>query len=208
MGQIKNYLKSALAIGLLAISTVMSAQMKSGYRFGLNLTTMTIKTKGIASKPETPMGVHFGGNYEIPLKGNFSLLSGFLFSSKGSDYKIDSIDFSLAPTYIEIPVNLAYNFGSRATKISLFAGPYSAFVIGGYKIVSGSGFKYLAFGAGRNNDLKSFDFGFNFGVGVNIKGYLISAQYGIGLTNLSPTDDSKMRNMVIGISISSLKKNK
>jgi hypothetical protein len=187
---------------------VMSAQMKSGYRFGLNLTTMTIKAKGLGSKPETPMGVHFGSNYEIPLMRNFSFLTGFLFSSKGSDFKIDTVDFSLTPTYMEIPVNIVYNFGSKATKISLFAGPYSACAIGGYKIVSGSGFKYLAFGADENNDLKYFDVGFNFGVGVNIKGFVISAQYGIGLVNLSPTDDSKIRNKVIGISISSLKKNK
>jgi hypothetical protein len=186
----------------------MSAQIKSGYRFGLNLTTMTIKTKGLCSKPETPMGVQFGYNYEIPLIRNFSFTTSFLFSSKGTDYKIDTVDFSLTPTYIEIQVNIAYNFGSKATKISLFAGPYSACAIGGYKIVSGYGFKYLAFGAGKNNDLKYFDLGFNFGFGVNIKDFVISAQYGIGLTNLSPTDDSIIRNKVIGISIISLKKHK
>lgn len=178
--------------------------MKSGFRFGMNLTTMTIQTKGITLRPETPFGVHFGTNYEIPFNRNFSIFYGFLFSSKGSDYKIDTIDISLAPTYIEIPVNIAYNFGSGATKISLFAGPYTACAIGGYKIVSGGGFKYMAFGPGANNDLKSLDFGFNLGIGVNIKGYLISAQYGIGMRNISPADDSKMRNRVFGISVSAL----
>jgi hypothetical protein len=48
-------MKSTLAIVFLAISTVMSAQMKSGFRFGLNLTTMTIETQGLCSKPETPI---------------------------------------------------------------------------------------------------------------------------------------------------------
>jgi len=45
----------------------------------------------------------------------------------------------------------------------------------------------------------------NFGAGINIKGLLISAQYGIGLTNISPmaSADIKMKNKVIGISISS-----
>jgi hypothetical protein len=182
--------------------------MKSGYKFGLNLTTMTIKTIGLGSKPETLPGIHFGYNYEIPLIRNLSFLTGFLFSSKGAVYKIDNVNFSLTPTYIEIPANIACNFGSKATKISLFAGPYLACAMGGYKIVSGGGFKYLALGGGKNSDLKYFDFGLNFGVGVNIKGYLISAQYGIGLTNVSPKDDSIMRNKVIGISISSLKKHK
>ena len=186
----------------------MNAQIKSGYWFGMNLTTMTIITKGISTKAETPMGIHFGGNFELPLNRNFSILSGFVFSSKGADYKIDSISFSLAPTYIEIPVNVAYSFRLKATRVLLFAGPYSACAIGGYKIVSGKRYRYLTFGTSENDDLKRFDFGFNFGVGVNIKGFLVSAQYGIGLTNISPTNDSKMKNRVIGISISSLKENK
>jgi hypothetical protein len=196
-----------LTIVLLAYSTVMNAQIKSGYKFGMNLTKMTIITKGINSKPETPMGIHFGCNYEIPLRGNFSILSGFVFSSKGGNYKIDTVGFSLIPTYIEIPFNVACNFGSKTTKILLYAGPYSACAIGGYKILSGNEFKYLTFGASENNDLKYFDFGFNFGVGVNIKGFIVSAQYGIGLTNISPADDLRMRNKVIGISISTLKEN-
>ena len=169
---------------------------------------MTIKTKGLVSKPETPLGVHFGYNFEFPIKRNFTFLTGFIFSSKGSDYKIDTAVISLTPTYIEIPVNIVSNFRLKATIISLFAGPYLACAIGGYKIEPGGGFKYLTFGAGKNKDLKYFDFGFNFGAGVNIKGFLISAQYGFGLTNLSPTDYSTMRNKVIGISISSLKKYK
>jgi hypothetical protein len=54
--------------------------------------------------------------------------------------------------------------------------------------------------------LKPFDIGLNFGAGINIKGLMISAQYGIGLANLSPVTigDSEMKNKVIGISISSL----
>jgi Outer membrane protein beta-barrel domain len=188
-----------------AFSIVINAQLKSGYRFGINLTTMTIKTKGLSSKPETPIGIHFGGYYEIPVNRHFSIFSGFIFSSKGTDYEIDTIGISLTPTYIEIPVNFAYYLGSKATKISLFAGPYSACAIGGYKIVSGNEFKYLSFGAGKDRDLKYFDFGFNFGAGIKIKRYVISIQYGTGITNVSPANDLKMRNKVIGISITSLK---
>jgi hypothetical protein len=179
--------------------------MTSGIRIGMNLTTMTIKTKGISTKPETPIGIHFGVNYEISLKRNFSILTGFILSSKGADYKIDTVDFSLTPAYIEIPVNIAYSFDIEPIKISLFAGTYSACAIGGYKIVLGNEVKYLNFGTGKNNDLKYFDFGFNFGVGVNIRKYIISGQYGIGITNVSPANDSKMKNKVIGISIIKLK---
>jgi hypothetical protein len=202
----KIYLKSALAILLMVSFTDAQAQIKPGYIFGLNLSTVTLKTKGISSKPETPAGIHFGGFLEIPIKGNFALQPGLLLSAKGSNFKIDSTEFSLAPVYLEVPVMVVYSFGSDAVKISLFAGPYFACGIGGYKIESEGGFKYLSFGSGENKDLKPFDIGLNFGAGVNIKGFMISAQYGIGLLNILPstTTDSEIKNKVIEISISSL----
>jgi hypothetical protein len=202
----KNYLKSSLAIFLTIAFTDVHAQIIPGYIFGMNLSTMTLKTKGISSKPETPIGIHFGGFFEIPLNGNITLQPSLLFSAKGSNYKIDTVEFSLSPIYIEVPVIAVYSFGSDVIKISLFAGPYFACGVGGYKIESGGELKNISFGSGKNNDLKPFDIGLNFGAGINIKGLLISAQYGIGLTNLSPVTigDSEMKNKVIGISISSL----
>jgi len=202
----KNYLKCAMAIFLTVAFTDMQAQIKAGYIFGLNLSTMTLKTQGISSHPDTPIGIHFGGFFEIPIKDNFTLQPGLLVSAKGSNYKIDSVEFSLSPIYLEVPVIAVYSFRIDAIKISLFAGPYFACGVGGYKIESGSELKNISYGSGENNDLKPFDIGLNFGAGVNIKGLLISAQYGMGLANVSPvaTIDSEMKNRVIGISISSL----
>jgi hypothetical protein len=202
----KNYLKSSLAIFLTIAFTDVHSQIIPGYIFGMNLSTMTLKTKGISSKPETPIGIHFGGFFEIPLNGNITLQPSLLFSAKGSNYKIDNVEFSLSPIYIEVPVIAVYSFGSDVIKISLFAGPYFACGVGGYKIESGSELKNISFGSGKNNDLKPFDIGLNFGAGINIKDLMISAQYGIGLANLFPVaiGDSEMKNKVIGISISSL----
>lgn len=202
----KNYLKSALAIFLTVTFTELHAQIKSEYVFGLNLSTMTVKTKGISYDTETPVGFHFGRFFEIPLVGNFALQPSLLFSAKGSDYKIDTLDISISPIYFEVPVNAVYTFGSHVVKVSLFAGPYFACGIGGYKIESGGELKYINYGSGENHDLKPFDIGLNLGTRVNIKGLLISVQYGIGLANISPvtTFDSEMKNQVIGISISGL----
>jgi hypothetical protein len=204
--QLRNNLKPVFAIFLTIAFTDVHAQIIPGYIFGLNLSTMTLKTKGISSKPETPIGIHFGGFFEVPLKNNLALQPSLLLSAKGSNYKIDTVEFSLSPIYIEVPVIVVYRFGSDAIKISLFAGPYFACGVGGYKIESGSELKNISFGSGKNNDLKPFDIGLNFGAGINIKGLLISAQYGIGLSNLSPVTlyVSEMKNKVIGISISSL----
>jgi hypothetical protein len=201
-----NYLKSVLGIIFAVAFTNLHAQIKSGYVFGLNFSTVTLKTNGISSDPETPVGVHFGVFYEIPLKRNFALQPALLFSAKGSNYKIDTVEFSLSPIYIEVPVNAVYSFGSDVFKISLYAGPYFAVGMGGYKIISGGELKSITYGSGVTKDLKIFDAGLNFGAGINIKGLLVSAQYGIGLTNVSSvkTNVSEMKNKVIGISISSL----
>ena len=156
-----SYLKTALAILLAVGFTDMDGQIKTGYIFGLNLSTMTMKNMGISSNPETPVGIHFGGVIEIPLRANFTLQPALLFSAKGTNYKIDSAEFSISPIYIEVPVMAIYSFGSDAVKISLFAGPYFAFGMGGYKIESGGELKDINFGSGEKSDLKPFDIGFD-----------------------------------------------
>ena len=201
----RTFLKPVIAAILIFSFASTLAQVKTEYIIGLNLSTMTLKTHGISSKGSTPAGIHFGGLIEVPLKGRFTLQSGLLFSAKGSDYKVDTVEFSISPIYIEVPVNAVYSFGSDVVKISLFAGPYFACGLGGYKFGSGAGIENIRFGSGKNHDLKPFDIGLNFGAGINIKGLLISAQYGTGLANISPmaSADMEMKNKVIGISIRS-----
>jgi hypothetical protein len=202
----KNCLKPALLIFLVVILSDLDAQIKSGYNFGLNLSSMTLNMKGLSSEPETSAGFHFGRIFEIPITGNFAFQPGLLLSAKGSDYKINNIPFSIAPIYIEIPVIVAYSFGPEAFKISIFSGPYFAYGVDGYKIGSGGEMKDISYGSDENDDLKPFDTGFNIGAGVNIKGFLITAQYGLGLANLSTASeaDSKIKNKVIGVSFTSI----
>jgi hypothetical protein len=199
-------MKFRLVVFLLMLFTNMHSQIIPGYIFGLNLSTIALKTNGINTRSEMPIGIHFGGYFEIPLNDNLALESGLLFSAKGSNFKIDTVAYSLSPIYIEVPVNTVLSFGSDEVKISLFGGPYFAWGVGGYKIESGGELERISFGSGRNNDLRTFDFGLNFGAAINLKGLLISAQYGIGLSNLSPVtlDGLEMKNRVIGISILSL----
>jgi hypothetical protein len=199
----KSYLKYGLTILLAFSFGAIFAQIRPGYVFGINLSTMTMKTNGISYNAEMPIGFHFGGSLEIPVTDFLALQPSLLFSAKGSDFSHDTLEFSLSPVYIDVPINVLCSFGTDALKVCLFAGPYFAVGIGGYKIDAGGNIKDINYGSGANDDMKPFDFGFNFGAGVNIKGLLISAQYGIGLKNISPvtTFDSEMKNNVIGISI-------
>jgi hypothetical protein len=200
----KNNLVFSLAVCLILVSPDMHAQIKSGYIIGFNISNMNLKTSGTSFEAETMTGIHVGVISEIPLKGNFILQSGIVFSAKGSIYKIDTTDVVISPIYVEVPFNARYSIGSDFVKVFLFAGPYIACGVGGNKDTGGE-LKKIKFGADENDDLKFFDFGFYFGAGVNIKGFVISAQYGLGLANISPATSvySEMKNKVIGISLSS-----
>jgi hypothetical protein len=171
----------------------------------MNLSTLQVKSQGITSNPDMQVGFHWGASLDIPAGDNFSFHPGIMLSAKGSDYTIDTTDYSLAPIFLEVPLLAMYSFGSEAVRFSLFAGPYFAYGVAGYKVEASGDLHNINYGSGENNDLKSFDYGFSFGAGVKIKDTLISAQYGIGLANLSPdiSDGSEMKNRVIGITISS-----
>jgi hypothetical protein len=109
---------------------------------------------------------------------------------------------TIAPSFIEIPVNVVYKFGSGSIKFFLNAGPYFAYGIGG-KTKYGGESANIKFGSGDNDDLKPLDFGLNLGAGVEINNFIISAHYELGLANLvpAPTDNAEAKNRVIGISI-------
>ena len=198
----KGFLKCALAIFLIASSSGVYAQIKSRYTGGLNISAMKLKAEGLNSSPGTPLGIHFGYAFEIPVIRSFTFQPGVLFSAKGTNYRLDSTDHSISPIYIEIPANAALTIGGDKIKISLLAGPYIAFGVGGTIWKSGQSVKDLKFGRGAGKDISFIDAGLNFGIGVCINKFMVTFQYGMGLTNISGDDPgvTEMKNQVIGIS--------
>lgn len=201
----KSYLRSALVIILIVSFSDVYAQLRSGYMIGLNLSSMIYIDKGENIVPETWAGIHFGGLFELPVAGGFTVQTAALFSAKSTGYEIDSGQYSIGPIFIEVPIRAVYSFGSAAFKVSFFAGPYFALGIDGL-MISPANTTSMQFGSGYNHDMKPFDMGFNFGTGFSIHGLLITAQYGYGMVNLAPvtSDGSEMRNRVWGISFVSL----
>ena len=173
------------------------------------MSTIVLKSSGVSIDPKTAIGFHAGIISEITLTDNFILQPGILYSAKGSKYEIgylgQSFAFSIAPSYIDIPVNLVYYYEAGAVKISVFTGPYFAYGIGGTTESLGQS-SDINFGSEENDDMKPFDMGLNIGAGVKFSSLLISAQYGFGLTNLSngSVSDTEMKNRVIGISLAYL----
>jgi hypothetical protein len=202
----KNSLKFAMLICLMVAVTNMQAQIKVGPTFGLNLSTMTLKTMGISMDPKTLVGFNVGVISEIPLSGNLSLQPAVLYSAKGSKYSITFFEVTeeaeISPSFLEIPVNALYKFDLGTLKLFLNAGPYLAYGIGG-KTKSGGVSAEIRYGSGENNDMKRFDFGLNFGAGLDIKNFLISAHYGLGLANMAPitTENTESKIKVIEFSV-------
>ena len=192
-------LKYILVVFCLVSATCINAQTGGGYVFGVNFSTFDLQTKNSYSDLKTKGGINLGLFFDVPITRRFSFQPKLLFSAKGTDFKIDTMQYSLSPVYIEVPLNIGFRLGN----ISLFAGPYFACGIGGLKMDSGGNLKDISFGWGQYKDMRQLDVGLNFGLGINIRGILISAQYGLGLANIAPnaTVFSEMKNRTIGISI-------
>lgn len=199
-------LKYLLAFLFMVASADIIAQVKTGQLVGFNISNMKLNSGGSPIETEGATGIHYGLIFSIPASDNFAFQPGIIFSSKGSSFLIDTVNISLSPIYIEVPLNAMLSFGRDAFGVTFFTGAYFSCGIGGTKIVSGGEAKEIAYGSGDSKDIRHFDIGLNFGAGFNIKGFLISAQYGLGLANLSPTASNytEMQNRVIGISLTTL----
>ena len=181
------------------------AQARIGLKAGLNLSTMTLKESGMSLDPKTMTGFHVGLISEIPLNDKLFFQPGILYSTKGSKYSVSGMDVSITPSFVEVPVNVLFKSDLGSAKLLLFAGPYFAFGIGG-DVKSPSDTKAISYGSGDQKDMKSFDFGLNFGAGVEVSNFQITAQYGLGLSNLAPvtTNSAEMKVRTIGISVAYL----
>jgi hypothetical protein len=112
---------------------------------------------------------------------------------------------------IESPVNAIYYIPTGALgSFFLGAGPYIGFNVSGKQKAQGNignwvtdGDKNLKF-TGSKRDMNLIDAGLNFLGGYKLNnGFLLNAGYGLGLSNLSPSDnsDKKLSNRTFSFGI-------
>ena len=183
----------------------VQAQIRVGPKVGLNLCTAKLSGMGIRMDEKTLIGFNVGILFELPLSGNLFLQPAVSYSTKGSKYSVLSQEFKVSPSYIDIPVNVVYKFDLGGAKLFLNAGPYAAYGIAGKYDFDGEPVD-IVFGNKETDDLKPLDFGLNIGAGVEISNIIISANYGLGLANLSPvtTNGEEIKSKVIGFSLAYL----
>lgn len=199
----KTSVKILGVITLVLSATYAQAQTRFGIKGGLNFSTASFSQNGVTSTPDSKTGFNLGVISEIPLATDFYLQPGLLFSTKGFKLSgnllgLDS-DFSMSTNNIEIPINALYKLNAGSVKVLGFAGPYIGYA------VSGKAGSVDLKTSGDNKNINAFDFGLNFGAGVEISNFQITAQYGLGLTNLAvQSSDGTMKNKVFGVSVAYL----
>ena len=209
--------KIFLALAL-TTSVALATQAQVYVQGGLNLANITKTKDGQTEKNNLLPSFNAGILGRLELVDMFSLESGVLLTGKGSKAETyfnnsnDYIKTKFNPLYIEVPLNAVVKIpfdakGSSGSNFFFHAGPYAAVGIAG-KSRQDSKFGPLTSSSTSNikfsNDdpltsqqedavydkLKRFDFGLNFGGGVQLGKVILKANYGVGLTKINSTQSN------------------
>jgi len=197
--------KILFLFAFLSIALTTFSQVRFGVKAGLNLANQKISGSGIDLSTKNTVGFNIGGVVEIPIASSFFFQPGVSFSTKGFKYEetllgtTTTLKSSL--NYLDIPLNLMYKI--RATEnlgVLVLAGPNLGLGLSG-KYDDGTEKTDVKFGSAEDDDLKALDFGLNFGAGVEFGKFQITAQYGLGLSNLSTQTDASAKNNVLSFNV-------
>src|SRR5690606_2368400 len=202
----KKLLSVLLGVG---ISIGAFAQETSfGVKAGVNLGKYSNVPDDMKDYQKMNPSFYLTGYADLPVAPQFSIQPGLSLQGKGSKFSYDGNDLDGSVTRnvmdLEIPVNAVYYIPTGGSgSVFLGAGPYAAYSLSGKMKTKGNigdfgaeGESDIDFG-GDDRDQNAFDFGLNFMAGYRLAGgFTINAGYGLGLANLSPSDngDNKFSN--------------
>lgn len=195
-------------------STDTHSQIKFGPKIGTNWSMLPNHT-GYITGNQYVLGYHLGVVAEIRIIDQLFLESGISIITKSSKYIVgeNSIgnnagfsDFQYTSLNADLPLNLKYKFNLGNLKLFLLAGPQLGYGLSGQWKASNGTTSNVHYGNGPSNDLKAFDYGLNFGGGVEVGRIQFSSSYYQGLTTLSPLTPplKEQKFKVISISMSYL----
>ena len=207
---------------LFAQSTMSGSDARIGIKAGVNLSTIRASgfdgAKAINDATKQNVGYNFTVFGDFGVGNNFFIQPGISLQNKGTKLQNTTAGITTEATAnimaIEVPVNAVLRIPTGSSgAFHLNAGPYIGFNVAGKvktKVsggtASGTTEEDLKFGSRSEDDFASTDFGANFGVGYRMaSGFMLGANYGMGLTNLQPkadrSGDSKATNRVWGFSL-------
>ncbi len=232
-------MKKLFTLSLVMLVTLVAmAQAKFGVKAGVNFanTALNYQDSQDESKTKLKTGFHVGVIVTQELSEALDFTTGLIYSQKGTAFDLEdgipsgaSIDGynRLTLAYLEIPMTFEYKTGA----VRIMAGPYVAFGVSGKNkwdyTGSFSGTSFSESGESTdikfkntlgesefgddNNYFRALDLGLNIGLGYEVDGIVISANYGLGISNMTPDvnisnvdfdpSDRKASNRVISVGV-------
>ncbi|MBE8714565.1 porin family protein [Sphingobacterium hungaricum] len=188
----------SLSVGLL-LAIGANAQVSYGLKAGVNLGKFS---GNYSDNQKMITSFHVTGFADLPIANNFSIQPGVSLQGKGSSYSattwggvVETFNVDRNLMSVEIPVNAVYYIPAGNGNVFIGAGPYIGFNISGKQKMpddlSDTEIKTDIKFSGDDKDMNLIDAGANFMAGYKFNnGLLINAGYGLGLTNLNPSDNS------------------
>ena len=197
---------------------------------GVNFSTINTQWFGYSVDNGYKSGLKLGGIVDINLGSRLSLQPGIFYNGKGSEnhylrsyragnnWYTEDIEREIRIKYLEIPLNLMYNFGNGG----FFAGggPYIAFAVDGdlefdrqVRLQNEAGtlidrnatqFDLEIGDDPEEDDVTRKDLGLNFNAGYMWrKGFYLRGNVGLGLSNIVPdgNEDFSAKNFSLGLSL-------
>lgn len=207
-----------LFLGLVLTTAVaLSTKAQVYVQGGLNLANITKTKDGQTEKNNILPSFNVGILGRLDLDPMFALESGVLLTGHGSKAETyftngDYVKTKFNPFYLQVPLNAVVKIPlEKESNVFFNAGPYVAIGIGGKStresklgpLMSNSSssiqfsnddpFTSQQEDAGYNK-LKRFDFGLNFGGGVQFGRIMLKANYGLGLAKINSTESNNTAN--------------
>ena len=209
----------------------LQAQVRLGFLGGahsanvLETNTLPGWDSAVRKYERSHAGFQLGLIVEVPLGRHFFVQPAVTYTTKGRNYdrNNDSLKALLTDTiynkaalqlgYMEVPLNITYKIpitSNRRNNLFFSAGPYFGFFFNGHvttESLTASSNKHnsttapVQVGSGPDT-YKTFDFGFNGKVGIEIGKLMISGYYSQGLTSFyNATYPGTFRHQVAGLSV-------
>jgi hypothetical protein len=206
MKQLLSFVAGAL---LLAGTAQAQATFSVGPRVGLNVSRVHFPVDYRTSSTSRA-GFEAGLTSNIQF-GHFALQPSLLFSQKGNGSSGSLVGLDTPVTYDEqmrlnyltLPLNLAFTLGKDGKGLQVFGGPYVSMLLGGHYVrqvhegggyLGGPAYDIELTGKVKPASIVSdwddkysrrFDTGLQAGVGYRLGGFLLQANYSLGLRNLA-----------------------
>ncbi|NIJ53098.1 porin family protein [Dyadobacter arcticus] len=194
-------MKNCILLLLAATFCISQAQAQENVSIGPIAGISITNFRGDVSNTDWKVGPTIGGFYNYSSESGFGFSGQLLFTQLGAQVANKSNVTRL--NYIQAPLLATFFFGEYGDRVrpKIFLGPNFNFLVGA-RDKDGNNIN----GDSNNRVFNPFDLGLTFGAGLNYrlqdKIWLnFDARYGLGLLDITQSDDSNVKNNNFGINV-------